>query len=430
MTYWKGRLRPQYLRNVQYSAQKHVPTIPGSISTEDIQVGGITGTNVQQGSIQHNQLGGVTTDQHHPKEHLHPGILQHPLEVPLRLPEPYALPTPYSHDHSDPTSGSVLRPLAINAPWNADSLYTSIYNFQRNVTGANVVEAGGFFKIRRTSGGTSADAITGVVGLADLAAAATRIDHAVGVAGVVQPEDTTDGSRAKVWFGMAGHAHATARGTALLPVQYVGMGGTTSAERATSMSDTTLFGGSFLVNVEGSGVTTGATAVGLLARVTSTGWTAAANAVFGDGTASGQNFPSSFRGYSSLSGNAGEAKMDILIFDVGSTLGALAFLDVTDARLNFGLYMKLSDSSATSAVVVQNSGGTDVFLVRSNGDRYGIAGSTGMTAGFPYMPAAAGTPTGVPTTGAGRNSNVPYYYDTTNNRFYVYNGGWKSVVLA
>lgn len=55
------------------------------------------------------------------------------------------------------------------------------------------------------------------------------------------------------------------------------------------------------------------------------------------------------------------------------------------------------------------------------------AGSTGMTTGFNHISAAAGTPTGAPTNPSG---NVPMYYDTTNNKLYVYNGGWKSVTLS
>lgn len=65
--------------------------------------------------------------------------------------------------------------------------------------------------------------------------------------------------------------------------------------------------------------------------------------------------------------------------------------------------------------------------IDSNGNIYGASGTTGMTNGFFYIPAAAGAPTGVPTAVAGR---VPMYYDTTNNQFYVYNGAWKKVTLS
>ena len=52
------------------------------------------------------------------------------------------------------------------------------------------------------------------------------------------------------------------------------------------------------------------------------------------------------------------------------------------------------------------------------------AGTTTMTNGFNWIPAAAGAPTGVPATPP--TGNVPMYYDTTNDKIYVYNGSWKS----
>jgi len=68
------------------------------------------------------------------------------------------------------------------------------------------------------------------------------------------------------------------------------------------------------------------------------------------------------------------------------------------------------------------------LTVSSGGNIYSaVAPATTMTDGFFYIPAAAGAPTGVPTSITGQ---VPMYYDSTNNNFYVYNGAWKKVTLA
>lgn len=49
------------------------------------------------------------------------------------------------------------------------------------------------------------------------------------------------------------------------------------------------------------------------------------------------------------------------------------------------------------------------------------------TDGFTYIPTMAGPPSGVPTAKTG---TVALVYDTTNNHLYVYNAGWKKVLLA
>jgi len=49
------------------------------------------------------------------------------------------------------------------------------------------------------------------------------------------------------------------------------------------------------------------------------------------------------------------------------------------------------------------------------------------TTGFQYMPTCAGAPTGVPVLQAGF---VPFVFDTTNNKLWIYNGAWKGVVVT
>lgn len=53
--------------------------------------------------------------------------------------------------------------------------------------------------------------------------------------------------------------------------------------------------------------------------------------------------------------------------------------------------------------------------------------ATNATDGFLYIASCAGTPTGTPTAFTGR---VAMVYDTTNNKFYIYNGAWKGVTLT
>jgi hypothetical protein len=55
------------------------------------------------------------------------------------------------------------------------------------------------------------------------------------------------------------------------------------------------------------------------------------------------------------------------------------------------------------------------------------APAAGATDGFPYIPVTAGSPSGTPTTVAGF---VPMRYDSTNHKLWVYDSGWKGVVLA
>ena len=70
----------------------------------------------------------------------------------------------------------------------------------------------------------------------------------------------------------------------------------------------------------------------------------------------------------------------------------------------------------------------EAMRITQGGNVYAASGTTGMTTGFFYIPAAAGAPTGTPTAISGR---VPMYYDTTNDQFYIRNGAnWRKVTLT
>jgi hypothetical protein len=68
-------------------------------------------------------------------------------------------------------------------------------------------------------------------------------------------------------------------------------------------------------------------------------------------------------------------------------------------------------------------GSASFYRVDSNKTLYWTGTmATNMTTGFINIPGAAGIPTGTPATTAG----FPFYYDSTNNKIYVYNGSWRS----
>ncbi len=83
--------------------------------------------------------------------------------------------------------------------------------------------------------------------------------------------------------------------------------------------------------------------------------------------------------------------------------------------------------NATSTTTAQTSAaGLSIPGVASGQLPGAVVGSaaiaTNATDGFLYIPSCAGPPTGTPTAFTGR---VPLVYDSTNDQFYVYRGGWK-----
>ena len=81
--------------------------------------------------------------------------------------------------------------------------------------------------------------------------------------------------------------------------------------------------------------------------------------------------------------------------------------------------------AAALAFFVKIAGATTKVLNLDNGNVVlgnQVALATNATSGFAYIPTCAGTPTGTPDAYTGK---VACVYDTTNNKFCVYNGAWK-----
>lgn len=114
-----------------------------------------------------------------------------------------------------------------------------------------------------------------------------------------------------------------------------------------------------------------------------------------------------------------------LLIQAGSTAAGAACYMICDATYTGGLTVGTDGvtpfavrTNAASRLVVDGAGNTAIGTA---------AILTTATDGFLYIPTCAGTPTGVPTAKTGL---VPMVFDTSNNKFYIYDGGWIGIVLS
>lgn len=117
-----------------------------------------------------------------------------------------------------------------------------------------------------------------------------------------------------------------------------------------------------------------------------------------------------------------------VILGAGMPAGQSGFqLDYGNYAANVARITALSEGVGYRDLVIQPSG-ANLFLGSQVGNTIigasPAALATTATDGFLYIPTCAGTPTGAPTAYTGKCAIV---FDTTNNKLYVYDGGWIDV---
>lgn len=112
----------------------------------------------------------------------------------------------------------------------------------------------------------------------------------------------------------------------------------------------------------------------------------------------------------------------ITIRSGSANVGNLYFSDSVTGTGEYDGFVKYNQNTQTMTL---GTASVNRMTISSTGNIYpSTTPSTTMTDGFFYMPSGAGVPTGVPTSVSGY---LPFYYDSTNNYIYVYNGAWKRV---
>ncbi len=128
--------------------------------------------------------------------------------------------------------------------------------------------------------------------------------------------------------------------------------------------------------------------------------------------------------------------------NISTNLSTQGIIGITNTGLTSSNQIQLNNGTNTYTIqqidnASQNyfrlgrNGQTDIAVYGNGSVGLGGAGTslaTNATTGFPYMPGSNGTPTGTPTGGPG--GQLPFIFDFANNKFYVFNGTWKSILLV
>ena len=124
----------------------------------------------------------------------------------------------------------------------------------------------------------------------------------------------------------------------------------------------------------------------------------------------------------------------------GSMASDVTALFVNSATSGYGVYIQNGNDGNYALKVVDAAGANARHYLQGDGAAFLSQGTsargvicasaalaTTSTIGFLYVPTTAGTPTGTPVARAG---TVPLVFDTSANKLWMYNGGWKSVTLT